>query len=82
MTLRKVTLTLDEAWFDALQKVFSPELVERGEVCRWEKVVDLEIDPCLDCKKADMDEYACYDNRGYCLDCCHCEEHEGESWRD
>lgn len=27
-----------------------------------------------------MDVFQCYDNQDYCLNCCHCEEHEGEPW--
>ncbi len=83
MTLRKITLTVDDGWYKFLQDNTLPEV---GEVFRWDKVVDLEIEPCLDCKKSDMDEFACYDNRGYCLDCCGCPEHivdeHNPSWRD
>lgn len=86
MTLRKVTLTLDEGWFDALSKVLNPDLRQTGEVLHWDKVVDLGIEPCEDCGKADMDEYACPEDKGYCLDCCDCDEHRAEdnlgSWRD
>ena len=86
MTLRKVTLTVDEGWFKVLDEHLSPTLRETGEVLRWDKVVDLLVDPCLDCKKEDMDEFACDQDDGYCLDCCGCEEHRADdeqgSWRD
>lgn len=82
MSLHKVTLTLDEKWFKFLSEALSPDLTEEGEVLRWESHEDLGFEPCEDCTKADMDEFACPDNEGYCLDCCHCEEHEGGGWRD
>lgn len=86
MTLRKVTLTVDEGWFKVLGEQLAPTLRETGEVLRWDKVVDLLVEPCLDCKKEDMDEFACDQDEGYCLDCCGCEEHREDdahgSWRD
>jgi hypothetical protein len=86
MSLRKVTLTLDEGWYKALQDVLNPTLRETGEVLRWESVEVLPFEPCKGCDKEDMDEYACFNDKGYCLDCCDCEEHrEGDdqgSWRN
>jgi hypothetical protein len=41
---------------------------------------------CDGCGKTDMDEYACFNDKGSCLDCCGCSEHRAEdhlgSWRD
>lgn len=42
--------------------------------------------PCLGCSKNDMDEYACFNDKGYCVDCCGCPEHREldhlGSWRE
>jgi hypothetical protein len=27
-----------------------------------------------------MEIFKCYDNQNYCLNCCGCEDHEGEKW--
>jgi hypothetical protein len=44
---------------------------------------------CLDCGKEYthegewiMDTFACPYDEGYCVNCCECEEHEGEKWYD
>jgi hypothetical protein len=80
----KITLLIDDAWLEEILNKMLP-FVEAGEIL---KIVDkTEVEVCEDCQEyltpdgeVIMDVFKCYDNQDYCLNCCGCEDHEGEKW--
>lgn len=41
MTNKKVTLILDDAWFNLLAQMFDPSLREDGETLSWESIEEI-----------------------------------------
>ena len=80
----KITLLVDDAWLKHIYETMVP-FVEAEEILQ---VLDTKVvEVCGDCqqylssdKEVIMDTYKCYDQQEYCLNCCGCEDHEGEKW--
>lgn len=85
MLAKKFTLLIDPMWEKELIEKFYNH-VEAGEVFQLLDEESIEI--CDDCQsyltKDDgeviMDVYRCDAQQEFCLNCCGCPEHEGESW--
>jgi hypothetical protein len=84
MITNKVSLLIDDMW---LQELLSKmvEFAQPGEILQLLDRTEVEV--CGDCqqylssdKEVIMDVFKCYDNQEYCLNCCGCEDHEGEKW--
>ena len=84
MVTNKITLLVDDAWLDFMASHMFAH-VESGEILQ---LLDRkEVEVCGDCqqylssdKEVIMDVYKCYYQQEFCLNCCGCEEHEGEKW--
>lgn len=85
MLVKKFTLLIDPQWEKELIEKFYNH-VEAGEV--FQLLDETEVEVCDDCQiylTTDetlpvMEVFKCYDNQNYCLNCCGCEDHEGEKW--
>lgn len=84
MITNKITLLMDDAWFQELLGKMLP-FVNEGEILQLIDKTEVEI--CADCMEYEtidgeviMDVFRCYDNQEYCLNCCGCEDHKEESW--
>lgn len=84
LTTNKVTLLIDDAWLSELVSKMVDH-VNNGEILQILDKTEVEI--CADCQEYQtvdgeviMDTYKCYDAQEYCLNCCGCEDHEGEKW--
>jgi hypothetical protein len=80
----KVTFVIDDMWLAEIMTKMIP-FVEADEIFQVVKVEEVEI--CADCqtylssdKEVIMENYKCYYQQEFCLNCCGCEEHEGERW--
>lgn len=81
----KVTLLIDDAWLSFMAEQMFP-FVEEDEILQLIDKAEVEI--CADCQKyltkdgsqVIMDNYKCYYQQEFCLNCCGCEDHEGEPW--
>lgn len=80
----KVTLLIDDLWLKFILEQAVP-FVEDGEILQILENKEVEI--CGDCqqylssdKEVIMDNYKCYDQQEFCLNCCGCEDHAGEKW--
>jgi hypothetical protein len=84
LLVKKFTLLVDDEWLREIIKHW--DYVEDGEV--FQLLDEEEVEICDDCQiyltKDDgeviMDTYRCPDQKEFCLNCCGCEEHEGEKW--
>lgn len=84
VNVNKITLLADDVWLKHIYDTMIP-FVEAGETLQ---VLDKEeVQICADCQQYQtedgeviMDTYTCYDQQEYCLNCCGCEDHEGEKW--
>lgn len=84
LTTNKVSLLIDDLWLQELLTKMV-EFAQPGEILQLLDKEEVEI--CGDCQKYQtedgeviMDVFKCYDNQDYCLNCCHCEDHDGEAW--
>jgi hypothetical protein len=84
LVTNKITLLIDDLWLKHVYEQMLP-FVEVEEIL---KMIDkTEVEICADCQKYQtedneviMDVFKCYDQQEYCLNCCGCEDHEGEKW--
>lgn len=73
----RTTLVVDEYTFRFLTEAH----IQSGsdELWVWESTEDIEYEvflPCEECgDRYQMENYACSNNQGYCIECCECEEH-------
>jgi len=84
LVTNKVVLLIDDAWLEELVSKMVDH-VESGEILQILDKTEVEI--CGDCQQYQtedgeviMDVFKCYDAQEYCLNCCHCEDHDGEKW--
>lgn len=84
MITNKVSLLIDDMWLEELLSKMV-QYAQPGEILQLLDRTEVEI--CGDCQKYEssdkeviMDVFKCYDNQEYCLNCCGCEDHEGDSW--
>lgn len=84
MLAKRYTLLIDEKWEKELIERFY-NYVEAGEVLQL--LDESEVELCDDCQiyltndnEEVMQVFKCPDNQQFCLNCCGCEEHEGEAW--
>ena len=85
MLVKKFTLLIDDEWLREIIKHY--DYVEAGEV--FQLLDEEEIEICDDCQsyltkdagEVIMDVYRCPDQKEFCLNCCGCPGHEGESWQ-
>ena len=84
LVTNKITLLIDDTWLSEILTKMLP-FVEEGEILQLLSKEEVEI--CADCQEymtvddeVIMENYKCYDQQEYCLNCCGCEEHKGEAW--
>jgi hypothetical protein len=76
----RVTFVVDDYTFRFLQEAYTHTTSD--ELWVWEYSEDIQYDvflPCEDCgDRYQMENYACPNNQGYCVECCECDEHSLE----
>lgn len=85
MLVKKYTLLVDPQWEKEILEKLYP-FVEAGEC--FQLLDETETEVCDDCQiyltndeaHPVMEIFKCYDNQNFCLNCCGCEDHEGEKW--
>lgn len=85
MLVKKYTLLVDEQWNKEILEKMYP-FVEAGECFQLLDETDTEV--CDDCQiyltndeaHPVMEIFKCDQQQEYCLNCCGCEDHEGEKW--
>lgn len=86
LLVSKFTLLVDKQWLDEIIKHW--EVAEAGEV--FQLLDEEQVEICDDCQsyitKDDhevvMDVFRCPDQQEFCLNCCGCPDHKGESYYD
>lgn len=73
----RATFIVDDDTYSFLLEAYTHRMDE--ELWVIDTVEDIEYEvfvPCEDCgSRYQMENYACSNNQGYCLDCCECDEH-------
>lgn len=84
LVTNKITLLIDDMWLEHIMTQMLP-FVEDGEILQLLDTAEVEI--CGDCqqylssdKEVIMDVFKCDAQQEYCVNCCGCEDHVGESW--
>lgn len=80
----KITLLADDLWLNHISEQMLP-FVEQGEILQVLERTEVEV--CEDCQEYQtedgeviMEVFKCYYQQEYCLNCCGCEDHQGEKW--
>ena len=65
---KRITLIVDEAWFEALRK--TTDQIEEGEICEWLAIEQLDAMPCRTCG-TDVEPDTYLTELGFCVPCQH-----------